>query len=307
MALPSSGVITLADIQTEFGGTNPISLSEYYRGGAYVTANNTGVPTSGEISLNTFYGATRQFAFSITSNQTNANLRTLAVNAGWDQSSPLVATITSGIYISANSTSSAALTISGSFPGGVQLINSGYIIGAGGAGGKGQLNGSAGGAGGTAISVSSSVSINNTSGVIGGGGGGGGGGASGLEYAFENYASFTGGGGGGGRSSLALNPSGGARGDVHPSASNVLYGTAGGAGSVSSAGSGGAGGSAGSGRAGNGGAGGNWGEAGSNGGAVVSPVPADQSATAGGAGGAAVSGNSNVTWIATGTRYGALT
>ena len=34
MALQSSGAISLSDIQTEFGGGNPISLSEYYRGGA---------------------------------------------------------------------------------------------------------------------------------------------------------------------------------------------------------------------------------------------------------------------------------
>lgn len=36
MALQTSGTITFAQIQAEFGGANPISLSEYYRGGAYV-------------------------------------------------------------------------------------------------------------------------------------------------------------------------------------------------------------------------------------------------------------------------------
>jgi hypothetical protein len=60
MALPSSGVLTLNDIQTEFGGTNPIDLSEYYRGGSLVpdTALNAGIPTSGVISVTDFYGAT---------------------------------------------------------------------------------------------------------------------------------------------------------------------------------------------------------------------------------------------------------
>ena len=60
MALPSSGVLTLNDIQTEFGGTNPIDLSEYYRGGGLVpdTAVNSGIPTSGVISVTDFYGAT---------------------------------------------------------------------------------------------------------------------------------------------------------------------------------------------------------------------------------------------------------
>ena len=59
MALPSSGVLTLNDIQTEFGGTNPIGLSEYYRGGGLVpdTAGNAGIPTSGVISVTDFYGS----------------------------------------------------------------------------------------------------------------------------------------------------------------------------------------------------------------------------------------------------------
>lgn len=49
MTLQTSGPISLANIQTEFGGSNPISLSEYY-GAA------SGVPTSGAISLANFYG-----------------------------------------------------------------------------------------------------------------------------------------------------------------------------------------------------------------------------------------------------------
>ncbi len=59
MTLPASGQITLAMIQAEFGGTNPISLDEYYKGGANVpsTATNAGVPTSGAISVNDFHGA----------------------------------------------------------------------------------------------------------------------------------------------------------------------------------------------------------------------------------------------------------
>lgn len=60
MTLPTSGPLTLADIQTEFGGSNPISLSEYYAGGSYVPAGTTGtngaVPSSGTISISNFYG-----------------------------------------------------------------------------------------------------------------------------------------------------------------------------------------------------------------------------------------------------------
>jgi hypothetical protein len=85
MALPASGTITLADIQTEFGGSNPIGLNEYYRNGAYVTANNTGVPTSGQISVSNFYNTVRLFSFTISSNVQEANLYTLAIAAGWDE------------------------------------------------------------------------------------------------------------------------------------------------------------------------------------------------------------------------------
>lgn len=49
MALPSSGTITLGQVQTEFGGSNPIQISEYY-GAA------SGVPASGTIALSDFYG-----------------------------------------------------------------------------------------------------------------------------------------------------------------------------------------------------------------------------------------------------------
>lgn len=48
MAVPT-GTASLGDIQAEFGGSNPIGLSEYY-GAA------SGVPTSGEISINDFRG-----------------------------------------------------------------------------------------------------------------------------------------------------------------------------------------------------------------------------------------------------------
>ena len=43
MTLQTSGAISLSQVQSEFGGSNPISMSEYYRGGAYVpTTISTG-------------------------------------------------------------------------------------------------------------------------------------------------------------------------------------------------------------------------------------------------------------------------
>ena len=77
MALPSSGVLTLDDIQTEFGGTNPIDLSDYYRGGGLVpnSALNAAIPTSGAISVGDFYGATNvinlNFAITFTGSVVN--------------------------------------------------------------------------------------------------------------------------------------------------------------------------------------------------------------------------------------------
>lgn len=57
MVLPStSNFITLSNLQTEFGGSAPIYLSEYYSGGTYVPASVTGVPSSGYISLAHFAG-----------------------------------------------------------------------------------------------------------------------------------------------------------------------------------------------------------------------------------------------------------
>jgi hypothetical protein len=62
MTIAASGAISLTDLQTEFGGPTPIALQNYYRGGTYVTdvAQNAAVPTSGAISLLSFYGTTRE-------------------------------------------------------------------------------------------------------------------------------------------------------------------------------------------------------------------------------------------------------
>ena len=58
MALQASGAISLADIQGEFGGSNPIGLNEYYSAAA-------GIPASGVISIGDFYGASASSPFSV--------------------------------------------------------------------------------------------------------------------------------------------------------------------------------------------------------------------------------------------------
>ena len=68
MTLPTSGPLTLADIQTEFGGSNPIGLNEYYAGGGLVPTGTTGtygaVPTSGTLSVHDFYGTSNSYAYA---------------------------------------------------------------------------------------------------------------------------------------------------------------------------------------------------------------------------------------------------
>lgn len=67
MTLQSSGAISLSQVQTEFGGANPISMSEYYAGGANVPGSTSGVngavPASGTISMSKFFG-TSDVSFS---------------------------------------------------------------------------------------------------------------------------------------------------------------------------------------------------------------------------------------------------
>ena len=54
-----TGTIGLSDVQTEFGGTNPIEIAEYYAGGSFVPATVSGVPSSGTISLDNLRGKTK--------------------------------------------------------------------------------------------------------------------------------------------------------------------------------------------------------------------------------------------------------
>ena len=76
MALPESGPLSLSDIQAEFGGTNPISISEYYKGGAFVLTTDfaPNVPTSGTINISDFYGARKTTLTTLTFTTAGDNL-----------------------------------------------------------------------------------------------------------------------------------------------------------------------------------------------------------------------------------------
>lgn len=311
MPLPSSGPISLSQVNTELGLSATATISM----GNSNVRTLFGVP-SGAISMSNGYGKSNKFTFTISANQTDANLRTLAVNAGWNQSTAVEATIGSGVYISASSTGSPALTINGSFPGGVTLINNGFIVGRGGNGGNGggtnattSFPGSAGSSGGGALSVSVGVTINNASGTIGGGGGGGGGGAAryvGFPGKGNISNSAGGGGGGGGRSSAAANSSGGTAGAGRYGGTSYVASN-GGTGTSGGAGGGGAGGrSVTTIYGGNGGNGGGWGSAGATGTAGSGGDGSIQGPYGGGSAGYAVSGNGNISWAATGTRLGSI-
>ena len=186
MTLPGSGPLSLTGIQTEFGGANPISLSEYYRDGAYVTPNNTSVPTAGAISTSFFYNAVRQFEFTISTSVQEADLRVLALAAGWDGTAPIVANVDSGVYLWSDNTSVGGLTVPNTITSAVTINNAGYIIGRGGDGGRAATAGQNGGP--AIVNQKADVIIVNASGAyIAGGGGGGGNSGDGR----------TGGGGGG--------------------------------------------------------------------------------------------------------------
>jgi hypothetical protein len=316
MPTPSSGAISIQQINAEFGRGNNLNA---YRGTTWWTPQGTsGTFSSGAIAMSEFYNKQPNpptFSFTISTNQTNANLRTLAVNAGWNQAGLVIATISSGVYISSNSTGTPALTVSGSFPAGVQLVNNGFIVGMGGAGGRGggmtnwtAVAGTAGSSGGTGLSVSSAITITNN-GTIAGGGGGGGGGQSrtNINFPCDSYP-VSGGGGGGGRSSNAANSAAGAAGTA--TGTVPRQGAAGGAGTVSSAGGGGAGGFFNSNTsAGAGGAGGGWGASGStgvNGFSNYNPPNSSAGPYSGGGAGSSVVGNGNISWAAFGTRLGPI-
>ena len=224
MALPASGTLSLSEIQTEFGGVNPIGISEYYRNGGYVTSNNTSVPISGPISFSNFYGAFKLFTLTISTDTKQANLSTLATSAGWDGSEPLEVIINSGVYVWSDSTTVPGLLVNVN---NVIIFNSGYIMGRGGNGGTSRGTGNiAAQAGGSAINVTATgvLLTNNASAFIAGGGGGGAG-ATGVANG-QTWRSGGGGGAGGGLGGTTTNGSTGTLGGaIGQSGSNGALGS----------------------------------------------------------------------------------
>jgi hypothetical protein len=150
MAIPLTGTISLTDIQTEFGGTNPASLSEYYKGGAYVLSTDyaPNVPTSGKISLSDFYGARKTTVTTLTFTSVGDNFFALPATVVGN----LSVTITGGGGGGGGSDSQSGapgysgLTVTGSsFPVSAGEIVNCFVGGGGGAGGSGGGGGGGGG------------------------------------------------------------------------------------------------------------------------------------------------------------------
>jgi hypothetical protein len=178
MAVPT-GAASLSDIQTEFGGSNPISLSEYYG----LVSSPSGIPTSGNpISIDDFRG--------------KENVYTLTADY-----------FTSSITLTAddiNGSGAAWVGVSGGGGGGAGVIyatSSGFgAVGSGAPGGAGGIHG---------LFLSDVTDLIGASFVAGGGGGGsttgGTPGSSGSSTRGSgggtstfSYGSVSAGGGGGG-------------------------------------------------------------------------------------------------------------
>lgn len=223
---------------------------------------------------------------TISADVINWNLYLQALAADWDGVTPLdaIVTVANGIVLSANSTSVYGFDTGSGFPVGtsLKLIMPGYVCGMGGAGGP-ELTSAAphagdGLPGGAALRAQYAITIDATGGVIAGGGGGG------SQGAWYSGSTSYGWGGAGGRSGRVNSANG----------SGITTGSE--AGTFAAAGIG---------KPENayyyaGGSGGGWGQSGGAGGGTEYPGTP-------GTGGAAVVGNSYITWINTGTRYGAIT
>ncbi len=176
MTLHASGPISLSQVQTEFGGSNPIGLSEYYNKAA-------GIPASGQISVSQFYGKSSMLYLTISGNTYNYNVRNALLATGWNGVTPgnITVTVNSGVIVGCSDFTSGAISGVG-LPAGCNLfvVNNGYIVGTGGNAGWGNsndgnynfYNATAGASGGHAILLGCPTTITNNGYIFGGGGGG---------------------------------------------------------------------------------------------------------------------------------------
>jgi len=185
-----SGAISFSDIQTEFGGSHPISLSEYYRGGSQVPsvgAGTSGIPTSSTISADNLRGKSKT---------ATVTYDVLGAGGGGGCGYHSEAPNTKNTYAA----SGGSATLSGS---GITTVT-----GNGGSGGENGLY----------------VWNQNTAGGSSAHGTGGSAGAE--DNSGGNASSYgAGGGGGGGNNSNGASGQGGSAGQRHTGSFTVVYGT----------------------------------------------------------------------------------
>ena len=173
MPCPSSGEIKISDLVTEFGGTAPHALSEYYRDAGLVPGNNTSVPTSGQFALTSCYSAVNEIQHTHSDGDTHVDYGTI-FGSNWASTVPKRVIVPSGVTV--GGTSTHAMNLPTGMGGTIVFDITGNVHGHGGA--------ANGGAGGNAINCvqTTGVTINLNSGgtIKAGGGGGGAGGAGGT-------------------------------------------------------------------------------------------------------------------------------
>lgn len=213
MPLPCpSGQISLGDIQGEFGGSNPISINEYYVNGGLVPPNTGTVPTSGQISFSDFFCAANEVVIYITRNIANVNVEAL-FGTNWTRNIRKRLVINPGVIVysttpyNVNILNGYALRIFDTFKGRLTIQNFGSIQGAAGRrggdtviSGESRTSQSNGGNGGHAIYIGPSiyggteasprpvVYIDNQGTIYAGGGGGGQGAVSGTISPAQSYS-----------------------------------------------------------------------------------------------------------------------
>jgi len=82
MPLPSTGAISLSDLRSEFGGSIPTKLNDYYRNAGLVDRTVTAIPTSGTLSLSMFYGTANAINFSVVASKTGSSTGSIVMPTG---------------------------------------------------------------------------------------------------------------------------------------------------------------------------------------------------------------------------------
>ena len=132
MAIVSSGAVSLSDLATEFGGSQPHSMSEYYSGGSNVptgtqNASSVTIPTSGQISLaSSFYGSVAEVVLletTITGGFRARNAKLGLHDHGFSDGNLSGTGSDSFGSIANNSISSASRTVKGVYTGGTSTTS----------------------------------------------------------------------------------------------------------------------------------------------------------------------------------------